>query len=303
MKRSVLCTTNPWNTAIFPLPRIKEFTFYLPRSQPSSTSNDQDRSAQPTEKIKAEAFTTNQILCWPHEAQKTLKAELRYVISSAFPKMPEETRAIFVNDYFQQLTGGFSRQAILCRNEADKLLASTVFDCGLVEYEGNILRGIYLITRTILSEYQGKGIGKIFAQKVLMELQPDILFVTCAQSSALHSWVKLPQKGLIQGYEVYPRLERQNDGTEVLRTVPYKELDLAITVFQQLYLGVIVGDQQEGLKRMIQNLTILMVRKHLFGAMYDFNPWGKKGKEDTLAKALGAKDKDGILVMFRKKSP
>ena len=76
-------------------------------------------------------------------------------------------------------------------------------------------------------------------------------------------------------------------------------MDFAISIFKQLYLAVFEG-KQERVDTAIRNLTVLLVRKNIHEKMYDFNPWEKNGREDKLAKALGATEKDGILVMFRK---
>lgn len=251
-----------------------------------------------TEKIKAEVVTTEQILDRTDAEQKKLKTELEYLISIAFPKMPEKDQDNFAQKFFRKLKGDFHRQAILFRNERNELVAATVFDSGEIEYEKTTIKTIYYILRIVLPEYQEFGVGKFISSQILMQLQPDILMVTSYQSLSLHSWVGLSQKGTITGFEVYPRLEHR-DGKDVLITVPFKEIDLVMHIFRQMFPGVINYDQ-ERIDKAIRNLTVLMTRKNDHEEVYDFNPWEKHGRKDKLAEALGLTYKDGVLVMFKK---
>ena len=248
------------------------------------------------ERIETEITSTDQILLRSGEEQKKLRTELKYLVSHAFPNMPKQDLDSYISDYFIQPGEKLRRQVIFFRNESDKLIAATIFDYKEVQYGDTLTRGIYLISRTILPECQGAGLGKTIAQKILTEFQADVLFTTCAQSSSLHSWVGLPEMGLMKKFEVYPRLEQKG----ILKTLPYSDLNFAISVFRQVYFGVAEG-KQENLDEAIRNLTVVMVRKNLYGKMYDFNPWEKNKREDKLAKALGVTNKDGVLVMFRKK--
>jgi len=251
-------------------------------------------------RIKAEAVTTEQILSWADESQKKLKTELEYLISVAFPKLPEKDQNEFVQKFFRRLRGNFYRQAILFRNEKNELIAATVFDSGEIEYNEKIIKTIYYILRIVLPEYQEFGLGKFMSSQILMKLQPDILLVTCYQSLSLHSWIGLFEKGAITGFEVYPRLE-QTDGKDVLITVPFKNIDLVMHIFKQMFPGVINYDQ-ERIDKAIRNLTVLMTRKNDHEEVYDFNPWEKHGRKDKLAEALGLTYKDGVVVMFKKVS-
>ncbi len=248
--------------------------------------------------IKAKVVTTEQILSWTDESQKKLKTELEYLISVAFPKLSEKDQNEFVQKFFRQLKGDFHRQAILFRNEKNELIAVTVFDSGEIEYEKKIIKTIYSILRVISKEYQTSGLAQFIGVKVLMELQPDILMLTAYQSAALHAYLRLHEKGAITGFEVYPRLEHR-DGKDVLITVPFKDLDLVMHIFRQMFPGVINYDQ-ERIDKAIRNLTVLMTRKNDHEEVYDFNPWEKHGRKDKLAKALGLTYKDGAVVMFKK---
>jgi len=251
-------------------------------------------------RIKAEAVTTEQILSWADESQKKLKTELEYLISVAFPKLPEKDQNEFVQKFFRRLRGNFYRQAILFRNEKNELIAAIVFDFGEIEYHGKTVKTIYSILRVISKEYQASGLAQFMGAKVLMELQPDILMLTAYQSAALHAYIRLYEKGAITGFEIYPRLEHI-DGKDVLITVPFKDTDLVMHIFKQMFPGVINYDQ-ERTDKAIRNLTVLMTRKNDHEEVYDFNPWEKHGRKDKLAEALGLTYKDGVVVMFKKVS-
>lgn len=252
----------------------------------------------PEERIKAEVVTTEQILEWSDAAQKKLRAELEYLISVAFPKMPKKDQLEFVEKFFRKLRGNFHRHAMLLRNEKSELIAVSSFDCGEIEYDKRIVKTIYYVLRAILKKYQSSGLGQLMGTKVLMGLQPDIMLLTSYQSAALHAWVRLNEKGLITGFEVYPRLE-QTEGKDVLITVPLQDRDMVIHIFKTMFPGVVNYDQ-ERINHVLRNLTVFMIRKNDHGDAYDFNPWEKNERKDKLAEALGVTDKDGVLVVFKK---
>jgi hypothetical protein len=250
------------------------------------------------ERINAEVVTTEQILSWSDESQNKLKAELQHLISFEFSKMPEKDQNNFVQKFFRKLKGNFHRQAILFRNERNELIAAILFDFGNIEYDGEIIKTIYSILRIVSKEYQASGLAQFMGAKVLTELQPDILLLNAYQSAALHAYVRLHEKGTISGFEVYPRME-QRDGKDILITVPFKDIDLVMHIFKQMFPGVINYDQ-ERIDNAIRNLTVLMTRKNDHEEVYDFNPWEKHGRKDKLAEALGLTHKDGVLVMVKK---
>lgn len=274
---------------------IKEFEMCLPIAQAPVPEGTQMSARR---RVKADAFTIDQILSWSDEARGELERELKNVISSAFPNMSEQECHYIAACYFRKPGRKLHRQAVLFRNETGNLIATALFDQGEVVYEGRDLKGIYNILRAALPEYQGSGLGQTIASKVLMELQPDVLLVTTYQSSSLHSWVGLSQKRVIPDFEVYPRLEQKN-GKDVLVTLPYKELDFAISVFKQTFIGFIQSEEE--LDKKVRNLTVHLIRKNAHEDVYDFHPWRKDGKDDKLAEALGVTDRDAIVVMFRKK--
>lgn len=258
--------------------------------------NDHKHNVRDT--IDSDIITTDQILGWSDRDRDSLRKDIETIHTRAFPNMEKTTLEIYIRDYFTPAIPNFQRQVILFRNSDGKLIATNICNHGKIDYDGKVLKGAYLISSAILPEYQGYGIGQIIGIKLLTGLSPEILFTTCAQSAALHARVNLIRKGLVSGYDVYPRLEQKN-GKEILITLPFKELDFAISMFRQTYLGVVEGVSEE-VEHALRGLTIFMVRKNLYGKMYDFNPWEKNGREDELAKTLGLTNRDGVLVVFRR---
>jgi hypothetical protein len=260
------------------------------------------------ERLKTEVLTTDQILRWPDEAQKKLTTELRTMFREAFPKTSEEDINRCVGYAFKRPGGKFHRQITFLRDissrieellsKCSRLIAIIIIDRGEIEYGNRVIHGIYVLLRVVVPEYQGSGVGNVLITNIVKEWQPDVLLTTCAQSATLHSWVRLPQKGEITGFEVYPRLDRVNGKDHVI-TVPYRAIEFVITAFKQFYFGVVDG-KSELVDKAIGNLTVHMVRKEIYGEMYNFHPWKKHGREDTLANALGVTDKDGILIVLRK---
>ena len=256
-------------------------------------------SAKKGEPINAEAILTDQILSWAEKDQSKLQIELDGLFHNAFPEMATTEREDWISVYFSRPGQKFCRQAILCRDSSARLVATSIFDCGEIEYGGSIFKGIYLITTAILPHFQSLGLGQTLGATILMEMQPDILLTTCAQSTSLHSRVALRRKGLVTPYTVYPRLEKKDD-IEVLVTVPDYQREFVMSAFRQLFLNVVHG-KQEDVEDAVRKLTPLMVRKNLYPDMFHYDPWQKGGREDRLAKALGVKAKDGVLVIFTKK--
>lgn len=249
--------------------------------------------------MNPDVLTTDQILARPVETRERLRTELMELISGAFPKMPEGQWKDYVSDFFRRPGRNLHRRVFLYRDEAGRLMGTAIFDHGEVLCGGRALSGIYILVRAVSPEYQASGLGRKMAVKILTELKPDLLFTTCTQSPSLHSWISLPGKGLVSGFEVYPRLERKH-GKDVLVTVPSTDLGPTIDAFRQIFLGA-VGGRQDSVDQAVGSLTEHLVRKGMYRERYDFDPWGKGGREDILARELGAENGDGILVLFRKR--
>ena len=245
-----------------------------------------------------EVITIEQLLTSSDFIQKKLHKELEEVFARVFPKIEPNSLEDLLQLHFSCTNNNLRRYLFLVRNETGTLIATTLFDQGDVTYEDRVLQGNYTILITVLPEYQGKGLGKAMAIKIFQDFRPDVLMITFCQAAALHTWGDLIAKGLLTGYEVYPRIEHYH-GKDVLITIPYKELDFVIRIFEQLYLGVLHG-HAEHLPMEMNKFTIKMVRKDSQEDWYDFEPWIPHGRVDYFAKALGAVRKDGIVMMFRK---
>jgi len=249
-----------------------------------------------TGRIYATNLTTDQILLWPEKERKCLKAELVHICSRAFPKDSEENP--YIPLFFESAENKFLRQALFLRNEQSQMIGATLFAQGDVVFSEKTMKGIYIIIRVVLPEYQGCGLGQIMSLKVLTESSPDVLFTTCAQSNSLHSWLGLPGKRLITGFEVFPRIEKKG-GKESTIIIPCEYLDFVKSTFGQAYSAAVDAEPKD-IEKAMQNLTRQMVRQNIYSELYDFEPWKKSGREDGLAKALGVTDRDGILVIFIK---
>lgn len=244
------------------------------------------------ERIRFDVVTPDRLLAAPNAA---LREEIEDVVGAAFHSLPEPDRSSYVNDFFTQPGYHLNRMGILFRNEANRLVAATIWDEGEVEYNRQTINGLYFIAFMIVPEYQGLGLGQFIAGKVLADRAPDVLLVTCDQSSSLYVWSKVLEKGLVAGFEVYPRLSKQKG----IRFLPFADIDFVVHVFSQIYRGVAAGHAQR-LQCAINNLTVRMVRKDLHKPMYDFDPWRKDGKHDQIAAALELTDRDGVLAVIRK---
>lgn len=257
--------------------------------------NPDQQSNFPIETISMAA-----VLKWPEPIQQQFQFDLHQMMLQAFANMSVDERADWVADYFRQPGGQFQREVIILRDKAGRLIASSLFDYGPLVSERQAMLGVYVLDCIVLPEYQGSGVGKRMAVHIFQEWQPDILFITCAQSASLHLWVGLVTKGIIPGYKVYPYLTHDTPG-EGLVTVPYEDLGFIINTFKQIYLGVV--GQEELLKQAILHLTVGMVRKNLYRGLYDFDPWAKNGATDYLANSLGVTAQDGVMVIFEKTPP
>ena len=241
------------------------------------------------------AVPVAEILCWPDEDQQRLRLELERLFRDAFVRMPENEIQNWVGDFFTQLVWGLQRYALLLANESDQLIATTLFDYGQLESAGRTLQGVYIIDRAVASGYQDSGLGRSMAAEILRQFQPDILMTTCTQSASLHSWISAVQQGFAGEWEVFPRWEHQTS-----RPFPVENHDFAVKVFRQLYGGIAKGDQAS-VDRAVANLSLLLVRKAVYGERYDTRPWEKAGRKDLLAEALGAGLGDGILLVIVRK--
>ena len=244
------------------------------------------------EQLRFDVVTTDRLLEGPDE---TLREAIEHLVGAAFPTMSEPDRSSYVNDFFTKPGHNLTRKGILFRTKDNGLVAVAIWDQGAIEYHRQTMETVYLISFMVQPEYQGFGLGQFIAAKVLTELAPDLLLVTCDQSASLYAWINLPGKGLVKDFEVYPRLL---DHKEIM-FLPLTDIDLVVRAFRQIYLGVADGRAQS-IDGAINNLTVRMVRKNLHRPMFDFDPWERNGRRDEIASALGLTDRDGVLVVFKK---
>lgn len=244
------------------------------------------------ERIRFDVVTPDHLLAG---LDHPLREEIEDVVGAAFRNLPEPDRRSYVDDFFTQPGHSLKRRGILFRNEANRLIAVTIWDEGKFEYNHQIVHGLYFISFMILPEYQGLGLGQFIAGKVLTDRAPDVLLVTCDQSSSLYVWIKLLEKGWVKDFEVYPHLSEQKG----IMFLPFADIDFVVHAFSHIYRGVAAGHAQR-LQCAINNLTVRMVRKDIHKPMYDFDPWRKDGKHDKIAAALELTDRDGVLAVIRK---
>lgn len=238
------------------------------------------------------------ILKWSAAARCRFNDELQALFRIAFPNMAEDTLKDWVGDHFVDPGGGgIARTVLSFRNERGGLIATMLFDGGAIAKDERIVSAIYVLSRAVSSEYQGSGLVYVMMRRVLLDWRPDYLLTTCAHSASLHSWLRVAVTDP-DCYEVYPRW-RSMEGKEVLESVPQKELDLVLYLFERLYSGVVRGNRRL-VDVALANMTKTMVRKNIYEDMYDFDPWSKGGREDKVAKALNVSAADGILLVMRK---
>ncbi len=251
-----------------------------------------------SKKLKGETFTTEELLNQSSRFVCSLKESLEEMISVVFPRMPPEERVRYAHLYFQTPGEDFHRRAVFLRDSDGKVVATALFDYGWVNYSNAKYSSIYSILRSVTPEYQGCGIGQAMSAGILNDIQPDVLFANTYQSDSLHAWGDLVKKRRVTSYNVYPALE-MIDGEEILVTVPFSDLEFVVRAFEQIYAQMV--SHPSVVQRELRNMTLFMVRKDNHGAVFDFDPWFKDGRKDKLADALGATDRDGVMLVFLRK--
>lgn len=248
--------------------------------------------------IRFEIHTTRHLLGWPEGERQRLRGELDRLLGKAFPRMPGEDRLVFVRRFFVQPGPTACRMVFLVKNRMGGLIGTALLEQREVVWTGRTFEAVYLNLRAVTPEYQGSDIGQIIAEWVLSHLQPHLCMTTCTQSSSLHSWIRLPRKGLVKGFSVYPQVEDEAVESPVA-TLPAEDLSMTVSVFKQLFLSIL-DDNTDRLAQVLRNLTVLMARRNVHHGMYDFHPWVRRGRLDSIAEALGLTELDGVLVVFRR---
>lgn len=235
------------------------------------------------------------LLAAPLPERVRIWTELDDVYARAFPRMPQEERAVVVGDFFSPSKPGRRWLTGRFREKDGRLAAAAVFLLADVTYGGAVFPAAYLLSRAVRPERQGAGLGKAIAARVLEDLRPDLLLSTCGQSAALHSWIRLghPESG--RRYDAFPRLDPEGR----LLSLPDEWLGRVVSAFRQMFMDLLPGG--EGITGILSRLSVLMVRKELFRERYDRDPWHWKGRPDALAQAMGLRTGDGVLVALLKR--
>lgn len=248
------------------------------------------------ETLTAEVMTTYDIVGRPVAWQENLRQEMSRFLSRVF-QSPKDWEYM-VRHFFWVPEENCRRVAVLVRNKAYELVAMAICDHGVFPYESGLLHLVYIHARAILPEYQGMGLGKKLSLAILNDLNPDILYTSCAQSSSLHSWVALPEKKQVKGYKAYPRLVTLEDGSRKAMTCPLHCLGFALDNFKNIYLNHVKGSFQR-VEDVVRNITVFLIRKNVC-IDYDYDPWMRQGAPDLLAKALKLEAGDCVLAMLVK---
>ncbi|MCP4021587.1 MAG: hypothetical protein GY729_07080 [Desulfobacteraceae bacterium] len=247
-------------------------------------------------KLEFECLTTLQISLLSKKDQNKITQEL----CSFFPKMFKDKKdwEYMVRHFFYLPKGQTARQAIFVRDQQKKLVAVCAFDTGNFTIAKQGVRIIYIHIRAVDFPFRQYGIGRIFSQKILTTLQPDILLTTCVQLSSLYSWIRIKEPFILKNYEFFPRLELTNGGFSTI-ALPAKDLDTAIHCFKMIYKSHVKEDKKE-LDDVVNNITINMVRKGV-DTFFDYEKWNEQGSLSQIARDLCVTQKDAILLMIRKK--
>lgn len=270
-------------------PQIKDFEL-----SPAPSTN-----SQAAQKIMANVVSTEEILQQPSSHQSQLRQELEQLFAQSFSQMSSLSLQEFVDHYFRKPGNPhYHIHALFFRTAERQLVATSIFVYGDVHFEEHHFKGSQIIVSAVLPPYQNSGIAKSIGIKILTEMQPDVLFTTCAQSAALYSRLGLITKKQVQGFDVYPRLEMRQ-GQELVIPLPHETLDFAVTTFAQTYFMGFAAENQNILENTLRNLSIFFARKHIDVA-YEFHPWQQNGRTDKIAQFLGVGEDDGVLVMFKK---
>lgn len=249
------------------------------------------------ETLKTEYITSEQILQKEQSKQKRLFDELERFFCSVFPKVKRPDLDEFIDHYFYTAQGDLDTWALLARNKQGQIVATNLFYYGkFSSYNGKTYLGAYAHIGALLPEYRGCGLGQTMAQNILMKFNPDIFMTSCVHAAAVHLWRGILQKGMVEGYEMYPRFD---DEKKQVLTVPTPHLAFCVDAFATLFKAGVGEGCDKQTRNAIKNLTVLMTRKNL-SLDYGHHPWQRDGKEDTLAGGLGVTSKDAIVITVLK---
>lgn len=259
-----------------------------------------ERSIQPFEfggirakqQFRVEPTTTALVSGMPEGSRSNIATDLENLAKAAFPAQSAEIIAEMVGGYFLVPQSG-ARHCLFVR-EAERLVAAAVFDMlPVIDDDGLEKEAVYIVDRLVDPSVQEAGIGGLFSQVILHDLQPDILMTTCAQTPSLWSWINTVTKDRVQGFAILPRIEN-----EKIVIPSERERQRFIRLFCQAYREV-AGRNPEKIARKALQIDEAMVRRGVYAQenLYFHAPWREN---DRIAQALQLTDKDGILVVIEK---
>ncbi|MBU0973639.1 MAG: hypothetical protein KKC20_23570 [Proteobacteria bacterium] len=252
--------------------------------------------AQDPKRLFFESMTTEQIAAFPREKQKALEQDLTFFFPTLFAD--KHDWEYMVRHFFYIPKGNTLRQAIFVRNEQEQLIALCAFDHGVFQIEEKETSLIYIHIRAVAPGFQTHGLGRIFSEKILHLLSPDILMTTCVQLASLYSWIKTQDADIQNAYEFFPRVETVAHTRKTI-PLPQKDLDFTLKCFKRIYASH-VKENQRRLDDVINNLTVHLVRKEV-NTYFNFLKWNENNKKSTLAQDLGITEKDAVLLVIRKR--
>lgn len=243
-----------------------------------------------------ESVTTKQIAAYSPREQKKLTQDLTCFFPDIFPD--KQDWEYMVKHFFYCPGGNTIRQAIFVKNE-DKLIGLCAFDHGVFRIEDKITSLVYIHIRALSPGFQNHGLGRIFSEKILKILKPDILMTTCVQLASLYSWINTKDLDIQNAYEFFPRLETCASKVKTI-PLPQKDLDFTLKCFKRIYRSH-VKENQKRLADVIKNITVHFVRKGV-DTCFDYLKWNENKQKSTLAQDLGITENDAILLVVKKRS-
>jgi len=243
-----------------------------------------------------ECTTTKEIASFSQKKQSELTRELTLFFSKIFKN--KNDWEYMVRHFFYIPRDNTVRQAIFVRNRRKNLIALAAFDNGTFSIEGKKTKIIYIHIRAVLPEFHGYGIGRVFSEKILNALKPDMLLTTCVQLSSFYSWTKINDPELLKKYTFLPRVEEKNCCEQTV-SLPHKDLDFTMKCFRKIYKNH-VKESKKRLEQVINNITIHMVRKGV-DTFFNYNKWDNNGKRSKIAEDLGITEQDALLLVVKKK--
>ncbi|MCP4370676.1 MAG: hypothetical protein GY797_21570 [Deltaproteobacteria bacterium] len=246
--------------------------------------------------IDCEALTTRKICAWPEQKQQALARELNRFFPAIFKKRKDWE--YMVKHFFYLPCGNTIRQIIFARDKDGRLVALCAFDNGVFHVGSQKTHLIYVHIRAVLPAFQKLGMGRMFSEKILSTLQPDMLMTTCVQNTSYFSWLKIQDPDIRKKYSFFPWSDPHGHGKKNIR-LPYEDLGFTLDCFRAIYKSH-VKESQTRLDEVINNITVHLIRKGV-NTFFDHPKWDENQKKLSIARYLGVTEKDAILLVIKKR--